>query len=288
MLLRNLDVGTLRAFLLIADGHSFAETAERVGRSPSAISLQIQRLEADLGTQILRRNNRGVALTLAGEQLLGLARRIVRSNDDVVAAFRTSPVPPRPVRFGTTQDFAEVVLPELLRRFAREHPAAELTLRVDLSGKLIDAVHAGELDLAIATRREDPLAQDTLVELPMLWIGREAGVAQPAETVPLALFEAPCSFRSAAVEALAAGGRPYRVAFSSPSLPGLRSAVLAGIGVTVRTRHLVGQGLADVGRLHQLPPLPNVAYALYAADRSDVPREQADLAELCRRTLREA
>jgi DNA-binding transcriptional LysR family regulator len=86
---RNLDIGVLRSFLLIADGRSFSEAADLVGRSPSAVSLQIQRLEADLGAPVFRRNNREAVLTLTGERLLAFARRILRANDEAVLAFRS-------------------------------------------------------------------------------------------------------------------------------------------------------------------------------------------------------
>src|SRR4051812_17288747 len=131
--LRNLDIGVLRSFLLIADGHSFAETAQRVGRTPSAVSLQIQRLEQDLGAQVLRRTHREAVLTLAGERLLGFARRIVRTNDEAALAFRPGETSSKPLRFGTTQDFAEVALPQVLHRFSLEHQEVELTLRIDRS-----------------------------------------------------------------------------------------------------------------------------------------------------------
>lgn len=290
MPIRNLDLGVLRTFLLIAEGRSFLEAAETVGRSPSAVSLQIRRLEEELGVQVLRRSNREVALTLAGERLLGFARRMVRANDEAVEAFRRPSEPSRPIRFGTTQDFAEAALPDLLRRFSREHPGAELVLRVDRSARLVEALHAGELDAAIAVRRDDPLALGTIAELPMLWIGREgAAPPEPGAPVALALFDPPCSFRSAAIEALAAAGRGHRVAFTSPSLSGLRSAAEAGIGLTVRTRLLLGPGLADLGEAFGLPPLPRVAFALYAgagAGAGEGPwPARDDLLELSRRAL---
>lgn len=283
-MIRNLDIGTLRAFLLIAGGHSFAEAAGLVGRSPSAISLQIQRLEAEIGAKVFRRNNREVALTLPGERLLGLARRLVQANDEAVQAFRPASAPSAPLRFGTTQDFAEAALPDVLRRFSLEHPSVDLVLRVDRSTKLIEAVHGGELDLAVAIRRDDPFARDVLVELPMLWIGRDAGPDGPPDPLRLALFEAPCTFRSAALDALGAAGRAYKLSFTSPSLSGLRSAALAGLGVTVRTKHMLGAGLANVAGRLGLPDLPSVAFAFYAAADGHTPA-RGDLAELCRRAL---
>jgi DNA-binding transcriptional LysR family regulator len=167
MPIRNLDIGVLRSFLLIAEGHSFAEAAELVGRSPSAVSLQIQKLESDLGAKVLRRNNREIGLTLAGERLLGFARRLVATNDEATLAVRGSGAA-RPLRFATTQDFAEAALPDVLSRFSLEHPDVELTLRVDRSARLVESVHAGELDLAIVIRRDDPLARGVLTETAMV------------------------------------------------------------------------------------------------------------------------
>ena len=284
MHLRNLDIGVLRSFLLISEGHSFAETAALVGRSPSAVSLQIQRLEEDLGTHVFRRNNREVALTLAGERLLGFARRLVGTNDEAVLAFRSG-TDERPLRVGITQDFAEAALPEVLRQFSLEHPATELVLRVDRSTSLIAALHAHEVDIAIAVRRDDPFERGVLTEAPMIWIGRDGDELDPERPVPLVLFDPPCSFRSAAIDALALAGRAHRIAFTSPSLSGLRSAVEAGLGVTVRTRHLVTPGLADVGRRSALPPLPRVGFSLYAYTDGEPWPGRDDFAELCRRAF---
>ncbi len=209
-------------------------------------------------------------------------------NDEAALAFRPGNAPPRPLRVGTVQDVAEAALPEILRRFSLERPEVELVLRVDRSARLVEAVHAGELDLAIAVRRDDALARGTLAETPMAWIGRDTMSREPppfGEPVRLALFEAPCSFRSAALDALSSSGRSHQISFTSPSLSGLRSAVVAGLGVTVRTPYLLGPGHADVGEALGLPPLPTVAFALYAGAGAFPSPVREDFAELCRRTL---
>jgi len=282
---RNLDIGVLRSFLLIADGLSFSEAADRVGRSPSAVSLQIQRLEAELGAPVFRRNAREVVLTLAGERLLGYARRIVRANDEALLAFRAGRDLHGPLRFGTTQDFAEAVLPEVLGRFSVDHPDVELTLQVDRSATLVEAVEGGTIDVAIAIRRDHPLNRGTLTEIPMIWIGRDGMELDPRAPVPLVMFDPPCTFRSAAVDSLAVAGRGHRIAFTSPSLSGLRMAVETGLGVTVRTRHLLGPRLDDVAAGAGLPALPNVAFALYVAEGSRPWPARDDLVALCRRTF---
>ena len=281
MSLRNIDIGVLRSFLLIAEGRSFAQASALVGRSPSAVTLQIQRLEQDLGTQLLRRSNREVGLTLAGERLLGFARRLVQTNDEAVLAFQASGEA-KQLRFGATQDLADAILPDVLRRFSLERPEVELTLRVDRSTNLIEAVKTGEIDAAIAVRRDDPLNRALLAEMPMVWIGQD-GMNLPGDRpVPLVLFDAPCSFRSAAIDALAAAGRPYRMALTSPSLTGLRSAVGVGLGITVRTELLLGPGLADVGDGLGLPVLPEAALSLYLNPESDPSPAREDFIALCR------
>ncbi|CBS90596.1 LysR substrate-binding domain-containing protein [Azospirillum lipoferum] len=292
---RILDLAQLRSFLLIAEGRSFAEAAELVGRSPSAVSLHIQKLEEAVGASILRRNARGVEPTLAGERLLGYARRLLALNDETLAAFR--PSPRRSLRIGVTQDIAESVLPALLRRFAGEHPEAELILRIDRSLAVIEAVQAGGLDVAVALHRDTPDNLGTVAEEPMLWIGSadwrdrmldagglDAGGSDGGRpAVPLALFEPPCSFRTAALDALSASGLPHRIAVTSPSLAGLRAAAEAGVGLTVRTRHsLTGPLLCDVGRALSLPPLPTAAFCLYAR-RDEAWPARDDFLELCRR-----
>ena len=162
----------------------------------------------------------------------------------------------------------------------------ELTLRVDRSVSLIEAVRNGEIDAAIAIGRGDPLNRGTLVELPMVWIGREGMALAQDRPVPLVLFDPPCSFRSAAIDTLAAANRPYRMALTSPSLTGLKSAVEVGLGVTVRTRLLQGQRLADIGRDLALPVLPTVALSLYVHPMDDPWPARDDFIALCREAFR--
>ena len=72
---QNLDTDLLRAFVLIADGHSFTQAAARVGRTQSAISMQVKRLEEALGQPVLSRGKGGGnELTPHGHYLLSRAR----------------------------------------------------------------------------------------------------------------------------------------------------------------------------------------------------------------------
>ena len=114
----NLDMDVLRSFAVGIDLGSFAKAASRLGRSPSAISLQLRKLEDQVGQQLVQKHGRGLVLTEAGEMMLGYARRLLDLNDAAVSALG-SPALTGSVRIGLPQDFAETWLPETLGRFAR-------------------------------------------------------------------------------------------------------------------------------------------------------------------------
>jgi TolB-like protein len=90
-----LDIDLLRSFVLIAEGGSFTRAAERVGRTQSAVSLQVQRLESLVGHRVLVRGKGGmVQLTARGEYLLDRARDLIALNDDIVGSLRAQPDEP--------------------------------------------------------------------------------------------------------------------------------------------------------------------------------------------------
>ncbi|MDE1994965.1 MAG: LysR family transcriptional regulator [Rhizobiaceae bacterium] len=279
-MIMNFDIAVLRSFALIAQGRTFAETADLVGRSPSAISLQIQRLESELGAPVFRRNSQGVELTMAGERLLGYANRLIQVNDEASLSVRSSE--PQKIGFGVTQDFAEGALPQVLQHFALEHPDVDLTLRIDSSKALVEAVHREEIDVAIALARDDAVNQGVIADAPMIWIGRHGFRHNLDKPLPLALLEPPCSFRTAALDALGAIRRPYRIAASGPSLGGTVAAAKTGLGITVRTKHLLSPLLIDLGDELDLPQLSTMTFCLYSRLNERRPARD-DLIALCRR-----
>lgn len=277
----NLNLATLRTFVLIAQGRTFGQASEAVCRSLSAVSLQIQRLETEVGAPLLLRNRQGVSLTLAGERFLLHAQRLVAINDEAISDI--APASSRTINFGVTLDLAETILPRVLAHFSREHPSIDVALRIDRSRRLADAVRREELDLAVALALDDTQNHGTLAETPMSWIAQQDFAMPTDARLPLALFEPPCGFRAAALDALGPD-RPFRVAATSPNLGGIVSSVRSGHCVTVRTKYLLSSGLEDVGRKFDLPPLPSVNFSLYArpSDRRSI---RDDLVQICRHHL---
>ena len=261
--MRFFDLAVLRSFVLIAEGRSFAETASLVGRSASAVTQQIRKLETDINLPVFIRTARRVELTAAGERLLGHARRILLINDEAMTIFHEAPK--SILRFGTTQDIAETALPQVLRYFRMNHPEVTLSVRIDRSQELVNMVHEQQIDLAIAFRQDDPLSREVIWEEPMLWLGSRDFMLPADGHVPLALFDLPCSFRAAALDALGHAGYRSEIIFSSPSLTGLCACAETGTALTVRTRQMMSNTeLIDVGAHLGLPGLPSVEFAVYS------------------------
>lgn len=261
----NLDTETLRTFVTAIDLGSFARAAERVGRSQSAVSLQMKRLEEQIGHPILRKKGRGLALTEAGDVVLAYARRILGLNDEALAAVTGAGAVTGTVRLGMPQDLAERWLPIVLARFSRAYPAVQIEARVERNATLLERLGHGQLDLALVFGETGRPGATPFAELPLTWIGlpgyrleREAG-----RPLPLVVFEPPCQFRQVATDALERAKQPWRIVLTTPSLAGLWAAVEAGLGVTMRTPEGVPARLAMLEpRTSKLPTVNGARMAL--------------------------
>jgi DNA-binding transcriptional LysR family regulator len=259
------DLDLLRTLSLAHDLGSFRDAARSVGRTQSAISLQMRRLEDLAGVELFEKAGRNVQLTEGGLILLEYARRLLAINDEAVQAVAGLRVHGK-IRLGMLQDFAETILPSALALFSRAHPAVELEVRVERSTELLSALQRRGLDLVLLfgfTNPGEAFTAQSVGKVPMVWIWKNA--PESDEELKLVLFEAPCAFRSAALENL--GDRPWRRTFTSPSLSGTWAAVEAGLGVTVRTPLGVPKGLAMNNRIAGLKTLP--AIQLYMLSRQN-------------------
>lgn len=132
----NLDTDLLRTFAVAVEAGNFGRAAALVGRTASAVSLQIDRLEELAGQKLFRRDGRSFALTSAGEQLLLYARRILAINDEAVSTLQIA-CKAETVRLGLPEDVACFWLPRVLKRFAAEMPGVTVEVRTDLGATLL-------------------------------------------------------------------------------------------------------------------------------------------------------
>jgi DNA-binding transcriptional LysR family regulator len=272
-----LDPDQLRTFLAFAETGSLVRAAAAVNRSPSAVSTQMQRLEESVGEPLLAPDGRGRSLTPAGQQLVGHARRILEAHRTALLSLKGSRSDGL-VRLAATQDFAESGLPELLALFAATHPRTRIDLRIGRSSEIGQALTEGTADVGIVLRGEPTADEVAIIMEETLWWASASGLHGATDEVPLALLDPPCGFRTRALSALERDGRAYRIAATSQSLAGLRTAVLAGLAVTLRTRRWRGVGITEAPASLALPATEPAAFSVRL--RRDADPAARRLAEL--------
>jgi DNA-binding transcriptional LysR family regulator len=256
----NIDTLTLQSFLAVAETGSFTRAASRVGRTQSAISQQMAKLENGLGKPLFIRG-KSLALTSEGHIFHGYARQIFAMHREALDRFK-EPDLEGEVRFGLPEDFASVFLSDVLADFARIHPRILLHIECDLTLNLFERFKNQELDLVLVkmTRPDDfPNGQEVWME-PLEWVGDESLVKRD-KPVSLVLSPQPCVYRASAIKALEAAGFNWHLIFSSSSYAGQAAAVKAGMGLTVLPRMMVPKDLAIVLSEH-LPELDDIHVSL--------------------------
>lgn len=252
----------LRSFVAAADSGSFTGAARQVNRTQSAISMQIKRLEDDLGRTLFSRLPRGVALTPDGETLYRYAQRILHLYDE--AAVRLgAPQASGAVRFGVPEDFAAQRLPGILARFAARHPLVRVDVHCDASPRLVTQLDEGGLDLALCTSADGREGGRPLGNARLRWLGPEHALAGVDDPLPVAVFHAGCPYRQGALQALKQAGIGYRIAYSSPGVAGVLAAVRAGLAVAPLMDGVEVPGCRPWGRSEGLPKLPPVVLSLH-------------------------
>lgn len=273
---RTLNLDAARTFVAICETGSFRRAAARVNRSPSAVSLQVGKLEEQLGVRLLNRDARRVVLTRQGELLLGFARRLVGISDEAMAAFHGSPLSGF-LRLAAPHDLGVSLVPRLLRRLAETHPRIRVDVRLESSETVQRLFMEGDASLALFNEASTPQfpARDLFSE-ELLWLMRDGGLAVEQDPLPLAVAEIGCAWRDAALRALEGVGRSYRVAYSSDTSVGQVASLRADLAVAALPGSLVDHDLVEVPEHWELPPLGRTHIYL-ADDGSDAAKAFAAL-----------
>lgn len=259
-----MDEFTLHCFLAIVETGSFTKAAQKVKRTQSAITQQMSGLEKYLGKKLFDRSNKQVKLTQDGEIFLSYAKKIFSLHLELLDRFK-HPELEGEIHFGLPEDFAAMLLSEVLTDFSRLHPRILLNVECDLTLNLFDRFKKGAFDMVLVkmSRPEDfPNGVEVWSE-PLEWVGNSEIVSSLANTsiIPLVLSPHPCVYRASALIALEKAGIQWRNAFISPSYAGVIAAVSAGIGVTALPITMLPESL-DVIKNTFLPPLPNIHVSL--------------------------
>jgi DNA-binding transcriptional LysR family regulator len=278
----NLDLDTLRTLAVAADLGSYGQAAARLGRTPSAISLQMKRLQEDVGASLFRKEGRGVALTEAGEIVLRYGRRMLAMNDELLDTIRGASLAGN-VRLGCSQDFAETVLPDVLSQFTKLYPLVQMEVRIEGNAALVEAVQKNQLDLALAVGQAEHPTAEILGELELVWIAAQEFTSRLDQPLPLVLLGPQCAFRREAIQRLDDAKLPWRIAAVSPSLAGLWATAIGGLGITARSSLGLPAKLVWDREMFDLPTLPAFPVTLHAQ-----PEARSDAVERLREIIRQS
>ncbi|MGY2461266.1 LysR substrate-binding domain-containing protein [Vreelandella sulfidaeris] len=278
-----LDLTLLRTLVAIADTGSVTAAAKRLAYTQSTVSMQLQRLEAQLSLTLHEREGRRIRFNSEGERLLNHARRLLALNDEAWSDMQARQVT-GDLTLGIPEDYASL-LPSVFAYFHQLYPAVGLKVICGTSAHLVEQVKAKEIDLALVTRQRNSPGGDVIRREPLVWaVGMNQ---QPllSDPLPLALYSPGADvFREVAEQALQSAGRSWRVAYTSQSMAGLAPIVTAGLAIVVVTRSMLTPALRPLDDSSGLPALPMIELALHRAPHR--PSEPARrLGELIREQL---
>lgn len=258
----NIDTVTLQCFLAVVETANFTKAANRVGRTQSAISQQIAKLESMLDKCLFIRG-KTMSLTTEGEVFLGYARQIFKLHREAIDRFK-EPELEGEVRFGMPEDFASVYLSDVLVDFSRIHPRIFLNIECDLTLNLYERFKSEEFDLVLLKMIGPEHIQNSIdiCSEKLEWVGDKTLLREEnRKRLPLVLSPHPCVYRTKAIKALDQAGIKWRSVFSSPSYAGTIAAVKAGLGITVLPGTMIPNHL-EVLDSSFLPALDNTHICL--------------------------
>lgn len=269
-----LETDLIQTFVTISETGSFTTAAKRIFRTPSAVSMQMKKLEKQLGRPLFVRHPRHVTLTPDGEAFLVHGREMLRINQKALVRFRVPQLEGR-VRFGAPDDFGTRLLPQILSRFASTHPLVEVEVTLSTTVNLSRQLEDGNIDLVLIVSTQADVASGKLVHSESLvWIGAKNGSAHTLTPTPLALSVHGCPWRAAALASLDEAGIAYRIAYTSETGAGQLAAVEADLAIAPLPVSLVTQeygnlskedGLEQIGsyqlRLQETPDLSSASRA---------------------------
>ena len=261
--LHNLDIGTLRSFVTIAESGSMTRAATRLFMTQSAISMQIKRLENSLGLTVFDRGAQGMTTTAEGEQLLHFANQMLAINDEAMGRL-TSPDFEGQVRLGAPGDVIYPHVPKILQAFSRDYPRVQIKMSSGPTVKLKSQFKQGLLDVMLTTEKTASDGGQIISSQALVWTGAEDGIAWKKRPVPLGISKN-CAFRASTTQALDDNGLEWVDVVASEDDTAAQALVSADLCVGAELEGVKNLGRIAIDHGGQLPELPRFSIVLYNA-----------------------
>ncbi|MEM9634040.1 MAG: LysR substrate-binding domain-containing protein, partial [Pseudomonadota bacterium] len=265
---RDLEIELLRSFVAVAAHRNFTQAGQSIGRTQSAVSLQIKRLEEIVGKRLFERNRQSVSITHAGETLLVYAKRILSANDAALSHLQR-PEAEGLVRIGAPDDYATYLLPSILSTLAKDHPRLQFEVTCDNACDLLPMLEKGQLDVVIATHHPNAVAGRIARYEPLHWVASPTFTDHPEDPLSLVLFPSGCVCRDVALDALKGIDRSWYIAYSTRSIGLMEKAMLEGPAVSVMEASVIPKSLKIIDGQVGLPPLTEVAISVHKSNTGE-------------------
>lgn len=264
-----IELALLRSFLAIADEGNFLAAAHRVGKSPSAITVQIKRLEDIIGTPLFLRDARATRLTRAGEKLMPYARRMLSMETELASAFRMDEIKGA-VRLGVPDDVVERFPMQTLRLFRDAHPNVTLTVNVDHTPALLKKVDDDQLEVAVITYAKSIPGVEKCEQIfseAEVWATAKTGIAWERKPLPVTLWEEGWAWYQQALKILDGSRMDYEIILQCENIGARRAAIVADLAVGPLPASQLGDDLMIAPNMANLPPLPDYGLGLKIGKR---------------------
>lgn len=268
MKVRNIETGLLRTFLTIYETRNFTKSAEILLRSQSAITMQMQRLEDILGCKLTYKNKRHIEITEEGLTLLPYAQEILQLNDEVQKKLDLTQSN-NEIRVGTSDDYAVMLLPDILDRFALENPNVSINTICANRDSNLELFHKGELDILLIPTRVNENIGETVRSERLLWVGNSETEIDGNASIPLAGFPVGCLCRDLMIKALNKCHRKWNFLYSSNSVISLHSAIRSRGMITAMEESTVPNDIKILDGKFSLPTLPDVKLTAFKNKHTD-------------------
>ncbi|MDT0583305.1 LysR family transcriptional regulator [Brumicola blandensis] len=262
--MKQLSLDNLRTFVTIIELGGYNKAGELLGRSQPAISLQIKKLEGQLGKKLFDKVGQRYQANADGQWLFEEAKQMLAINDDIFRHLEQDTLRGR-LRLGIPSEFASRLLPSIIGEFSVRYPDVSLDVTSALSRQLLNNNKRNDFDLILAlVNPDEPMEGELLIEDELVWVGDNK---QVMNTNNLSLVLAPdgCVYRSRVIQQLKQQTKAWKISYTNADLYGLIAAIKQGLGVTALAKSSVPPEL-DIIKNKRLPPLGKIKICLFNQD----------------------